>query len=608
LPDYNVIIKTQIDNTASTQIANLGKNAKPVVIKIAAQMSTADIEAQVQTWSNKLTKMQIGKDAVFSTSAVQADLKALDVLIQDFSGKGKTSTQQVNQAFDNLSVSIKDASNNIKELKAVQTDAALSEKEYADLQAQAIQENLQFDEAQRNQLIAEEEQRRLLTAEIEKEDAAIIKTGQSEEAARIKQQEATAKLIADNEKLAEQQATQAAQRRQQEEAEVQANLKQNAMLQQDEDKRLLNEQKLTAATNERNNALSLMEAKNKTAYNSVPVQQMIAAENTLRAEVQAGTATQVELDVAVNNTNTAYQKQIIATNTAAQVTDSFGRTIEKNTLKVMQWMVATTLIYGSLRELGAGVKFIEDLNVVMNQTQIVTGQTSDQIGRLAVEYNKLASQLGSTTLEVATGALEWQRAGYSAADTIKLLTASTEQSKLANMDAATSTDRLIATLHGFQLTADDAQGVISALVALDNNYATSVDEISAALGESSSVAKNAGVTFQELSSYIAIVSSTTRQSGETVGNAFKTILTRMDQVKAGANTDDFGENLNQVETVLRKLGVQLRDTTDSFRPMGDVIDEIGSKWSQYTQVEQEQIATTVAGTRQQNIFMANLLP
>jgi TP901 family phage tail tape measure protein len=145
-------------------------------------------------------------------------------------------------------------------------------------------------------------------------------------------------------------------------------------------------------------------------------------------------------------------------------------------------------------------------------------------------------------------------------------------------------------------------------VALDNNYATSVDEISAALGESSSVAKNAGVTFQELSSYIAIVSSTTRQSGETVGNAFKTILTRMDQVKAGANTDDFGENLNQVETVLRKLGVQLRDTTDSFRPMGDVIDEIGSKWSQYTQVEQEQIATTVAGTRQQNIFMANLLP
>lgn len=608
MPDYNVIIKTQIDNTASTQIANLGKNAKPVVIKIAAQMSTADIEAQVQTWSNKLTKMQIGKDAVFSTSAVQADLKALDVLIQDFSGKGKTSTQQVNQAFDNLSVSIKDASNNIKELKAVQTDAALSEKEYADLQAQAIQENLQFDEAQRNQLIAEEEQRRLLTAEIEKEDAAIIKTGQSEEAARIKQQEATAKLIADNEKLAEQQATQAAQRRQQEEAEVQANLKQNAMLQQDEDKRLLNEQKLTAATNERNNALSLMEAKNKTAYNSVPVQQMIAAENTLRAEVQAGTATQVELDVAVNNTNTAYQKQIIATNTAAQVTDSFGRTIEKNTLKVMQWMVATTLIYGSLRELGAGVKFIEDLNVVMNQTQIVTGQTSDQIGRLAVEYNKLASQLGSTTLEVATGALEWQRAGYSAADTIKLLTASTEQSKLANMDAATSTDRLIATLHGFQLTADDAQGVISALVALDNNYATSVDEISAALGESSSVAKNAGVTFQELSSYIAIVSSTTRQSGETVGNAFKTILTRMDQVKAGANTDDFGENLNQVETVLRKLGVQLRDTTDSFRPMGDVIDEIGSKWSQYTQVEQEQIATTVAGTRQQNIFMANLLP
>lgn len=77
----------------------------------------------------------------------------------------------------------------------------------------------------------------------------------------------------------------------------------------------------------------------------------------------------------------------------------------------------------------------------------------------------------------------------------------------------------------------------------------------------------------------------------------------MEQVKAGASTDEFGDSLNNVETVLTKVNIKLRDTADSFRPLGDVIDEVASKWSTFSDVQKNQIATAIAGVRQGQVFL-----
>lgn len=76
------------------------------------------------------------------------------------------------------------------------------------------------------------------------------------------------------------------------------------------------------------------------------------------------------------------------------------------------------------------------------------------------------------------------------------------------------------------------------------------------------------------------------------------MFARLQKVAAGVDIDDEGESLNEVDTVLRRLGISITDTAGNFRNMGDVLDEIGSKWNEYTNVEQAQIATAIAGTRQ----------
>lgn len=105
---------------------------------------------------------------------------------------------------------------------------------------------------------------------------------------------------------------------------------------------------------------------------------------------------------------------------------------------------------------------------------------------------------------------------------------------------------------------------------------------------------------------IAVGSETTRLSAETIGNTWKSVLARMEQVKAGVNIDEEGESINNVEKVLSKFGIQLRDSTSEFRNMEDVLDEVGNKWNTFDSVAQAQIATAIAGTHRINTFIATM--
>ena len=118
---------------------------------------------------------------------------------------------------------------------------------------------------------------------------------------------------------------------------------------------------------------------------------------------------------------------------------------------------------------------------------------------------------------------------------------------------------------------------------------------------SSAVANEAGVSFENLAAYVGTVSSRTRLSAEMIGQAFRTMFVRMQQVKAG-NIDETGMSLNNVEKSLAAVDIRLRDATDSFRPLEDVIEDVATKWSTLSEVQRAQISNAIAGQRQAQIF------
>ena len=81
------------------------------------------------------------------------------------------------------------------------------------------------------------------------------------------------------------------------------------------------------------------------------------------------------------------------------------------------------------------------------------------------------------------------------------------------------------------------------------------------------------------------------------------MFARMENIKLGKMFEDDATTLSDVERALSLVNIKIRDTETSFRPMGDVLDEIASKWSNMNDIEQSAVANAIAGVRQRENFL-----
>lgn len=130
------------------------------------------------------------------------------------------------------------------------------------------------------------------------------------------------------------------------------------------------------------------------------------------------------------------------------------------------------------------------------------------------------------------------------------------------------------------------------------DYATSAGEIATALRYTAASAGMAGVSLDEMIGMITIVSSTTRRSAESIGQSFKTIFSRLQNVAAGKELDEAGEKLNDVEKSLNRVGIATRDSLNEWRDASEIFEEVGSRWKEFTDTQRSQITTALGGTRQ----------
>lgn len=274
-------------------------------------------------------------------------------------------------------------------------------------------------------------------------------------------------------------------------------------------------------------AANLKEAASTRAQSIPQVKNAIAASDdliqsydTLNAQVEAGIPLTKEQIAAHSELAEKTKLAGTAFKTLGGDTKSFAHEIGVAISRTISWSLAMGAVYGTLNQIKDGIAFINELDEALTNIRIVTGDTAEATARLAMEYNAIAKELGTTTQQVAQGSLEFIRQGKTQAETNELIRVSTMQAKLANMDAAQSSEYLTSIMNGFNLEASDMMGILDKLVMLDNSYATSVAEIATALQRSSVSARLAGVSLEELASMVTVVSSVSRQSAESIGESF----------------------------------------------------------------------------------------
>lgn len=156
------------------------------------------------------------------------------------------------------------------------------------------------------------------------------------------------------------------------------------------------------------NQLNRLQIANKDAFSNSPaVRDQLASVISLKDGVAAGTTSLGEYRNAYGVLNNEVLKYNKNASSVVQNTDNIGTSFQKAISKIMQWGIATSLVYGALKQIKEGVQYIKDLNEQMTDIGLVTGQTTDQLTGMASQFNDMGKELGATTLDMAEGATEW---------------------------------------------------------------------------------------------------------------------------------------------------------------------------------------------------------
>lgn len=287
-------------------------------------------------------------------------------------------------------------------------------------------------------------------------------------------------------------------------------------------------------------------------------------------------------------------------------TSSFGSTL-KNALHIGSAAALVAKGISLIRTAAnKAVETVKSLNQSLTDLRIVTNKGNVEATQIMDSYNAMGQKLGATTSEIADSGIAWLRQGKSISEANELITESTKLAKIGMLDNANATKYLTSALNGYRLESEQASSVVDKLSKLDSAAAITAGGLAEGMSQTASTANDLGISMDRLIGYLSTIGATTQGSMSSIGQALKTIFSRMSNVKLGKVefTDDDGttESLSDVESTLSKLGIKLRENNNEFRDFGSVLDEVGLKWTNYSSVQQAAITKAFAGVRQGENF------
>lgn len=235
----------------------------------------------------------------------------------------------------------------------------------------------------------------------------------------------------------------------------------------------------------------------------------------------------------------------------------------------------------------------------LNEIRIVTGKTEEEATQLGTQFRNMAQELSVSSSDLIEGAITYYRQGLDDDQVAERLRYTTMYAKNANIDFAAAAEYITAVTNSLGVS---AQKVADTFLYLGDNAATSGSEIGQAMEKSAATATAAGLSFEMLGAYIATVSEKTRQDAGTIGTALNAIMSRLTQIKEKGYNDEDETKVNDISKALSKVGIALLDNNGDWRDMETIFDEIAQKWDTLDDKTKNYLATTIANTRQKNVF------
>lgn len=320
------------------------------------------------------------------------------------------------------------------------------------------------------------------------------------------------------------------------------------------------------------------------------------------------------LNVAVSTANA--QKQMSGFSNTIKATknetETLGGALQaalRNTGLVVSSQTALQLVRKAAQEATEAVKeydkYATNLSIITNGTRADSDNIIADLSEKSFEFKVDISELENAYETLL-------RTGKVAGELDDYLKSTVFLSKIGFEDMETSASNLVTIGNAFKLQSDEIENVVSSLVALDTASNTVAGKLSTAMGKTAQNAQLAGLSIDQLGAIISGLRDTTGKTEDAIATSINGIMTRLYNVKLGkyeieledGTTEDITESLNNVERMLKTVGMDIRTSKGEFKDVTDIIGELVDKWGQLNDVQKNAVGFTFAGTHHKNTFIA----
>lgn len=297
-----------------------------------------------------------------------------------------------------------------------------------------------------------------------------------------------------------------------------------------------------------------------------------------------------------------FSRAVLGTNTQIKQTNKLLNDMTTSMSNTVKWGVTSAIFNNITNSIQKAWDYSLRLDSSLNDIRIVTGKSADEMERFAQTANKAAKSLGASTTDYTEAALIYYQQGLSEEEVQARANTTLKVANVTGQSGQAVSEQLTAVWNGYKVSAEEAESYIDKLSAVAATTAADLEELSTGMSKVASAASTMGVDIDQLNAQLATIVSVTRQAPESVGTALKTIYARMSDIEAGVAED--GATLGNYTEQMERMGISVLNAKGELRDMGEVIEEIGGNWSNYTREQQIALAQIMAGTRQYNNLVA----
>ena len=268
----------------------------------------------------------------------------------------------------------------------------------------------------------------------------------------------------------------------------------------------------------------------------------------------------------------------------------FESAMEAANARVVAFGASTAVLATVTKVLKDIVKTSIEVEAAFADINRILGLTTNQFEKFGNQLFDTAQKTASSFQAASAAALEFSRQGLKTEEVLKRTSDALTLVRLTGINAEKAVSLLTATVNAF--TDLDTTSAVNKFVAVETKFAVAARDLVEGLSRVGSAAQDAKVDFDELNALITSVQQTTGRGGAVIGNALKTIFTRLQR--------------QSTLEALERFNVTVRDVQGNILPATKVLDNFASQYDKLTDSTQAYLREQVAGVFQANILSAIL--